>query len=185
MRSHTAEGSAKMYTPERLVKMSMIGRASFLLAILLLNAIGVFATAKKLEDIQTIAISIKVEQQPSLFILLSADGTINRLGTGTVDNKEKTLIIDMTKDGYFQKLRSKVNPSWFRNLGVYDIPGKMGKKVELVIFFVFNDGSEGNLKFLYGSESQGPPQEIGQFIYAAVDLTNPWYESWKAKRKAH
>jgi hypothetical protein len=47
---------------------------------------------------------------------------------------------------------------------------------------VFKAGSnEYPFEFWYGSDSEGPPQELGQFVAAAVELTNPWFEESRAK----
>ena len=35
------------------------------------------------------------------------------------------------------------------------------------------------LTFLYGSESEGPPEHVRDLVRAAVRETNPWYEDFK------
>ena len=43
----------------------------------------------------------------------------------------------------------------------------------------FADGTEDGFGFSYGSESQGPPNEIVRFVYAAVEATESWFQSQK------
>jgi hypothetical protein len=42
------------------------------------------------------------------------------------------------------------------------------------------DGQELMTKWRYGSESQGPPPEVCQFVVDAVEATDPWFEQQKA-----
>jgi len=165
--------------------MKKLTKMLVVLAVLLDASALCYATTESVQDITAILISIKVEDKPSLFILLAGDGTINRMGTGTRNNTERNLYIALTKEKYFEKLRSAVRPVWLEHQGVYDVPEKQGKLTELAILFAYKDGAEGGLTFLYGSTSQGPPADICDFITLAVNLTEPWYQEWKSRAKSH
>jgi hypothetical protein len=51
---------------------------------------------------------------------------------------------------------------------------------ELTVGFKKAGGEELMTAWQYGSESQGPPPEICNFVIAAVEATTPWYEQQKA-----
>jgi hypothetical protein len=132
--------------------------------------------------IALISISIEVNDKPTLLVLLAADGTINRMGEGTEDSTDEPFVIDRTTKDYFAQLRSLVKPEWLPYLGsLWDLPNKKGKSAKLTISFAFEDGTRNGLIFKYGTESEGPPGEIREFVYKAVDLTDSWYEEWKEK----
>jgi hypothetical protein len=59
-------------------------------------------------------------------------------------------------------------------------PEKVGKVCELTVGFKKAGGEELMTAWQYGSESQGPPPEICNFVIAAVEATTPWYEQQKA-----
>ena len=133
-----------------------------------------------IDDISLIWVRIGVEEHAALFILLDSDGTVNRLGTGAVDNSENEFYIGKTTEALFQKLHSQIDPDWLSHVGSsYAIPEQKGKACELIVGFVLRDGREGTLEFKYGSESQGPPDDIMQFVIKAVKLTDPWYERFR------
>ena len=52
---------------------------------------------RKPEDITGVAVFLRVDEDLSLFALLAADGSMNRLGTGTIDNAEKKMCIEPTR----------------------------------------------------------------------------------------
>jgi hypothetical protein len=65
------------------------------------------------------------------------------------------------------------------HFGSYDVPSKAGSTCTLSVLFKAAEGEEGGVRFVYGSESQGPPGDICQFVAEVVRLTNPWYEKQK------
>lgn len=131
------------------------------------------------ESISTIMVKLDVADRQVLFIVLADDGLVNRLGTGAVGNGENDLFIGHTADSLFKELRAMVRARWMDHLGSYDVASKVGKTCILSVLFRTPDGEEGGLRFVYGSESQGPPGEICQFIREAVRLTDPWYAKQK------
>ena len=130
----------------------------------------------RMESLRVIWVDLYVDGRQSLCVLLAEDGSVNRLGTGTVNNAEQTFCIGLTDEPLFAQLRDKVNPEWIALQGAYDVPEKRGSICELTIVFKHADGQENSFRFRYGSESQGPPSDICQFVIDAVRLTNPWYK---------
>ena len=133
----------------------------------------------KPEDI-TVAMSLKVDEDLSLFALLAADGSMNRLGTGTIDNTEKEMFIGVISNSEpFQHLRARISPDLFKWVGGRADPSLKGKICELTIWLFLPNKEERSIYFKYGSESIGPPPEVKRLVLAMVEVTNPWYEEFK------
>ena len=130
-------------------------------------------------DIKAVYISLEIVGESALFILLAADGSINRMGTGAHGNTEKDLFIGMTEDPLFDQLMEKLSDEMLGHMGGYDVPEKDGSLCELKIGLSFASEEEDGFAFRYGSESQGPPHEIVELVLAAIELTEPWFEEQK------
>lgn len=126
-------------------------------------------------------VTLKVEGEHSLFIMLGADGAIKRMGTGAVDNDEFDMHIGKTGPGLFQSLIPYITSEFCQWLGqaLSDKTPK-GKNCELVVGLMLSDGEEKIMQWHYGSESQGPPPEVCNFVVAIVDATEPWFNEQKA-----
>lgn len=131
------------------------------------------------DSINAIMVKLDVAERQLLFIVLAADGLVNRVGTGAMNNSENDLFIGRTTDPLFATLREQVRPEWLEHFGAYDIPGKVGSTCTLSLLFKTSEGQEGGIQFVYGSESQGPPSDICEFVTEAVRLTDPWYATQK------
>ena len=114
-----------------------------------------------------------------LYLYCSQRTDINRLGTVTIDNKENDLYIGITKDQLFEHAITYITDDILKYMGSYDIPDKKGLACRLSIGIQFNDEEENGFGFSYGSESEGPPDEISELLIAAVQITDPWYQSQK------
>jgi hypothetical protein len=135
----------------------------------------------KTEEIILVTISLYVGGAQSLFILLADDGTINRSGTGTRRNKDKTLFIKREKENFFQDLMKCVPEDWSKLKGIYktDIPDKKGANCELQIIFKDKANKDYGFVVLYGSKSYGPAQDIYEIVVKAVEITDPWFNEQK------
>ncbi len=133
----------------------------------------------KISDIKTISITLEIDAKQALFVLLSSDGTVNRLGTGAIDNKENDLFIGVSSDPLFDQVKESLSDDMLEHMGGYDVPDQKGASCRLSIGFQFADGEENGFGFSYGSESERPPHEIAQFIVAAIQATEPWYQQQK------
>ncbi len=133
----------------------------------------------KVSDINVLSITLEFDGRRTLFILLAKNGSINRLGTGTIDNKDNDLFIGTTKDLLFEHATTYITDDMLQYMGSYDIPSKKGLPCRLSIGLQFNNGEENGFDFKYASESEGPPDEISELLIAAVQITEPWYKSQK------
>lgn len=139
------------------------------------------------EDLTGLAITLKVEDDLSLLVLLAADGSINRLGTGTVNNTEKEMFIGVTDPKLFESIRPHINSDVIRWVGGRADQAPSGEICELTIWLFLPNKEERTIYFKYGSESIGPPPEVTGLVLAAIEITNPWYEQFKvgvAKQQA-
>jgi hypothetical protein len=117
----------------------------------------------------------------SLFIMLGSDGSINRMGTGAVDNRERDMFIGKTDPALFDKLRQQIGPellAWFGQQ-LAD-PEPRGTICELTVGLKEVDGEESATVWRYGAESTGPPPEVGEFVISAVRATETWFDQQKA-----
>jgi hypothetical protein len=129
--------------------------------------------------VSAIFIKLEVGGQHSLFVLLAADGSINRRGSGAPWDDDGHLYIGITEAGLFKSLASTVNPGWFKlSSQRFTMPDPRGALCLLTVGLTTGVG-ERIFEFEYGSDSQGPPPDIAQLVSSAVVLTEPWYESSK------
>jgi hypothetical protein len=63
---------------------------------------------------------------------------------------------------------TNLDDDMFEFLGRYDLPEKEGLPCQLTIELSFTNADNDGFAFNYGSESEGPPQEIEQFDTAAA-----------------
>jgi hypothetical protein len=136
------------------------------------------------DNIHGMLVKLNISDQPALFVLLAADGTINRLGTGSVNNVENDLFIGVTDLSCFEQLRGKITDELLGWCGqqLAD-PDPHGEICELTVGFQQADGQSLMTAWRYGSESQGPPPEVCEFVIAAVKATEPWFQKQQAMVK--
>ena len=130
-------------------------------------------------DIRAFTISLDVEKKPALFILMSDDGSINRMGKGTTDDAERELFIGKTDPAIFKSVCSHLTRRMLKSVGQgHQMLQPLGVPCELTITFKFKDGTSNGIGFAYGAESEGPPNDVAEFVATAVAKTDPWYEEF-------
>ena len=131
-------------------------------------------------EIAAIMVVLLVDGEQSLFIMLSEDGSINRMGNGSIDQIEHQMFIGRVGPDLFKHLRSQVTAGVVYFLGQrLAAPEPKGKLCELRVIFKYSDGREAGQTWSYGSESQGPHPEVCAFVAAAARLTEPWFQQQK------
>ena len=116
--------------------------------------------SRKISDISGLSITLDVNEKPSLFILLAAGGTINRMGSGSGRDAGGELFIGRTSPTIFEAVRSQLTEATMRRLGQgYEHPNPHGDRCKLAVSFQFKDGTSNGFTFFYGSESEGVPEE--------------------------
>jgi hypothetical protein len=137
---------------------------------------------RPISDLTGISITLKIDGEPFLFLLVAGDGATNRMGSGTFEDKNRHLFIGKAEPAIFEAVRSHVTPELLRISGGFEHKNRRGATCDWIVDFQFKDGRESGFGFRYGSESEGPPQEVGEFVTEAVRVTEPWYQDFKEKR---
>lgn len=132
------------------------------------------------ETVDAIVVSLKIDGTLTLFVLLADDGSVNRMGTGSVHNAEHDWYIGVIDNGAFRHLRSMIQPEWLEMPGRYEHPDKVGPECELSVMFRRKAGADVVIEFVYGAESLGPPEDLREFAATAVNLTAAWARKQKA-----
>ena len=133
-----------------------------------------------LNEIAVILVILVVDGERSLFIMLSEDGSINRMGNGSIDQVEQQMFIGSVGPDLFKQLRSQVTAGVVYFLGQrLAAPEPKGKLCELSVIFKYADGREAKSVWRYGSESQGPHPEVCTFVGTAARVTEPWFQEQK------
>jgi hypothetical protein len=145
------------------------------------------ANTRKIADVTGLSITLEIDGKSALYILLAADGSINRMGTGTLDNAEQELFIGITHTAVFEAVRSHLTAEMWQYLGhTLQSRNPRGASCKLTILVQCRDGTSNGFAFCYGADSEGPPKFVADFVTAAVRESDLWYEDFKraaARRK--
>ena len=123
-----------------------------------------------------LTIEIKVQGETVLVILIHSDGTINRKGDGS-QNPDFPYALGMgDTNEMFEKLSPMISNDFENYLNrVFDIPEKKGKECSLEIHLGMDSKITG-FRFVYGSDSMGPPKSVNDFVVKALEVTDAWYK---------
>ena len=143
----------------------------------------IMATEFRADELDTCFIRIMYRDEEALMLLLSRDGTINRMGDGTPpDGTGSTLYIGQVTEPLFDRLMEVVPPSlWeFRHVGRIDLDDRTGEDCLLTVLFGQSDGRAFRFEILFGSESVGVPSELQIVLARALELTEPWWQETRS-----
>ena len=94
---------------------------------------------------------------------------------------DSRLVIGKSDPSTFEAVRSCVTPEILRISGGSAHQNPHGLPCELAISFKFHDGAEGGFGFRYGSESEGPPENVRTLVTEAARLTDAWHREFKRR----
>jgi hypothetical protein len=139
---------------------------------------GHSTSARSVAEVHGIIVDLKVDPDTVLlFIMLGADGSITRRGTGALGNTHKSIFIGITDPTVFKMVRSHLTERMLRCLGrSFRHKNVRGAPCKLALAFLFNDKKSDGCEYFYGSESEGPPSDVAAFVTAAVRETEKWYQ---------
>ena len=133
----------------------------------------------KIEDIQQTLITLKVDDNQVLFLLISNDELINRKGDGNLDCKDNDLFIGKYSDNLFGKIKPYFTEEMNEYIGqTFKNNEIKGRTCDLSIL-VKGDNFETGTQFIYGELSQGPPNPFRSLVIKAIELTEPWFQEQK------
>lgn len=127
-------------------------------------------------NLSGILVTLHVGDAQALYIMLTAVGAIQRMGSGSEANAENDLFIGKASGELFAELRRCVTSELLQWLGQFSDPHPKGKRCRLTIGFRQDDGTELTSQWQYGTDSQGPPPQVSDFVRAALYLTQTWYQ---------
>ena len=128
---------------------------------------------------------LKINNNTALFILLADDGTMNRMGDGSLTNDDHQMFIGINREQpLFSRFVSRISPEMLKEQGAYELPNRKGAECELTLLLGYRGSDRtAGFKFVYGAESQGPPRDISDLVRYAAELTAPWHEEQKRMAK--
>lgn len=124
--------------------------------------------------VDKILITLEVGDSTPVFILLSREGIIHRKGNGN-PAADLPLKQGYSADGHFEALLMTIDETIFQYAGIIRLPRPMGRESRLTIIFQGRGDGDISFRVVYGSESEGPPQELAEILINAVKLTDKWY----------
>jgi hypothetical protein len=131
----------------------------------------------KATDVHDIMLKLDADNDPLLFILLASDGSINRIGSGALKDKNRDMFIGKSDPAIFARVLPYLTEEILWGLGkVFSHKSIQGMPCKLTIMLRFNDGTSGGSEYHYGSESESPPRDVVYLVTAAVRETEGWYQ---------
>jgi len=135
---------------------------------------------KRVGDVIGIAITLEINGDISLFVRVAADGTIDRMGTGTRDTTERDLFVGRIDGAIFETVLSHVTGDMLQISGqTFRAENPRGDICKPTVSFLFKDSTSGGFALLYGADSEGVPSDVASLVTTAVRETNAWYEHFK------
>jgi len=125
--------------------------------------------------IDKVLVTLEVGERTALLILVAKDGSVHRKGNGNPDSN-LMLAQGISHDGHFDALMMTVNEAIFQHSGVIRMPNPVGEECRLSIIFQGHNSVDFSFRVVYGSQSDGPPQELVQILVNAVKITEGWYQ---------
>ncbi len=135
------------------------------------------------DEIRGLCVTLLVAGEQALVVLMDESGSVNRSGSGSTNNSDLDLYIGRTDPACFTFLRSRISPQLLNWCGQSrTAPDIQGKPCKLTIDFFTNLSERGrsfSMEWNYGSESEGPPADVCEFVRSAVEVTRDWHEQQK------
>ena len=130
----------------------------------------------KVDDVRVLWMTLKVDEEDSLLIVLGRDGLVNRQGTGIAGETETLLYIG-SHPKVFERVLESVDEEILQYMGTYKAKERKGAHCRLAVNFEFSDKISKGFVWEYGLESQGPPQELTKIVIEAIETTEPFYQA--------
>jgi hypothetical protein len=129
----------------------------------------------KRQEVAAIEIVLLAAGKPALLLLVAGDGSIQRMGDGSIPSGDPDGYRGHTEEPLFQRLHACIRDEWLQRPGAYVAEELPGDEIVLTIRFLRAPEDGVGIQYRYGSESDGPPAEVRDFLETALDLTDSWY----------
>ena len=119
----------------------------------------------------------------NMFILLSADGNIQRSGSGRMGEVKSDLFVGQTNEPLFNKVKEVIKDDVLQIIGKkMTLPNPVGEICTLNLFFSVDNVLQ-QIVVVYGQQS-GLPLEILQIVRTMHEVTEPRYQKMVQTTKA-
>ena len=133
-------------------------------------------------EIENVHISLVVNEEQVLALRISKNGALNRMGDGSDDPKMRLMFMKRIEEPLFDRLMEILSVDLLSMVGRYTFPDPKGDLTQLLITLEGDNDTETGFEFVYGSDSEGPPEEIIDFVEYAVELSDPYWEDFLSKK---
>jgi len=133
-------------------------------------------------EIENIHISLVVNEEQVLALRVSKNGALNRMGDGSDDPKMRLMFMKRIEEPLFDRLMEVLSVDLLSMVGRYTFPDPKGDLTQLLITLEGDNEAETGFEFVYGSDSEGPPEEIIDFVEYAVELSDPYWEDFLSRK---
>ena len=133
------------------------------------------------QDIDALFIKWESIQGNLLIISCSRSGSISRLGDESLSFPPSPICIGKTEEPLFNELMDAFQEEWLEYAGRYEFPNLTEEKQTLTVQFTGEDLDTG-FEFIFDEHSEGPPEDILQFVELALAATAPWYQDQLAAK---
>ena len=133
-------------------------------------------------EIENVHISLVVNEEQVLALRVSKNGALNRMGDGSDDPKMRLMFMKRIEEPLFDRLMEVLSVDLLSMVGRYTFPDPKGDLTQLLITLEGDNDIETGFEFVYGSDSEGPPEEIIDFVEYAVELSDPYWEDFLSKK---
>ena len=133
-------------------------------------------------EIKHVHISLKVKDEQILAIRFSQNGALNRMGDGSDDPRMRLMFMKKVDEPLFDRLMEILSLDLLSMVGRYTYPNPKGDLTQLLVTLEGDEDSETGYEFIYGSDSEGPPEEIIEFVEYAVELSDPYWEDFLSRK---
>jgi len=129
----------------------------------------------RLDQLTSVAISLRVERKPSFMLLMTREGTVRRMGYSAVDNYEQT-VADTEDPSIFQRFLAGLPTDVLDHAGSHEAEGNEGA---LVVCRIELAGASEPVTYemTYTSESAGLSRYMQLMVNLGEELTDEWYGS--------
>jgi hypothetical protein len=117
-----------------------------------------------------------------LSLYMSRSGAVNRAGSGDGDPARALPCMGRSSESLFEQWIEALSSELLAHAGRYEFAERQGEDCQLTLT-LGGEAFETGFAFRYGTESQGPPEEIAELVSEAIRLTDPWYEEQLSRRR--
>ena len=131
------------------------------------------------DEITGIGLKVASEGTDRLVILVCKDGTINRSGSGKLNDTKDTFYIGVTKEPLFDRVMARLDDKLFQYIG-QEIAMNDPKGIPCKLTIHFMRGALGADIVIHYGHLSGFPAEALSAVKALLEDTQGWYEHHKS-----